>query len=148
MSDADESISTWDYPEEKEILKRRIVDDDTIKASIGLGTVFEEMEKMQKFMDSTQADSRKASFTKRAGIDESIESLIVFTEQALERKLTNISSLKNYKVDFDSENGIIVVSYFIKGKLSIQEEREIADFEVITLERINVYRIEFRRTYL
>lgn len=146
---SERSSSTWDYPEEADILKPKIVKDDTAKSSIGLGTVFEEIERIKEQIDNTKADQNKISFTRRkAEIDETIDSLVIFTEKALERKLDKIPSIKNYSVEFENENGIITVDYFIKNKLSIQEERNLADFEVIVLEKINIYRIEFRRNYL
>ncbi|MCG3254834.1 MAG: hypothetical protein KAU62_02020 [Candidatus Heimdallarchaeota archaeon] len=146
---SEHSSSTWDYPEEIDILKPKIVKEDITKSSIGLGTVFEEIERIKKQIDTTKADQNKISFTRRkTEIDETIDSLVIFTEKALERKLDKIPSLKNYAVEFDNENGIITVDYFIKNKLSIKEERNLADFEVVVLEKVNIYRIEFRRTYL
>ncbi len=99
-------------------------------------------DKQEKFIEQLKT----IRWYNKEKIDE-FNRLIIFVDQALKSLKNEIVSLADYDIYHEDNSNRIVVSYVFNKNPSLNEEKKIARKEVLILEKINVYRINFERTY-
>ena len=141
---SEQPAGTWEVLDRKTSLRIDSAQKTSEYAKLDLGIALKEYEKLEnEFRQIKTISIKRWEFEK----EEPIASLLAFVEEAFNKRVSSIESLQKYDLEFDEDNGLILVKYFFKNKLTLEEERKIAELEVLILERINVYRIEFHRIY-
>jgi len=135
---------TWEVPDSKITLRVDPSQETSEFAKLDLDIALKEYEKLEKeFRQVKTISIKRWEFEK----EEPIASSLAFVEEAFNKRVSSIKPLQKYDLEFDENNGLILVMYYFEKKLTLEEERKIAELEVLILERINVYKIEFHRIY-
>ncbi len=142
---SEQPVGTWKVPSDS---KNSLRVDPSLEASefaiLDLGTALKEFEQLENEFRQIKTISIKRKEPEK---EEPIASLLAFIEEAFNKRVSSMELLQKYDLEFEEDNSLIIVKYYFKNKLTLEEERKIAELEVLILERINVYRIEFNRIY-
>jgi len=139
------SNSTWETSEN--ITPLRNLKSRSKEHIPGIHTILQEIEIKQKQSEQVIEKQKILRFKKPKSESDKIQSLTIFIEKAIEKKQESIKAMYDFKIEFDEYNGLFIVSYYFDRDLTLEDERKIAELEVLILEKIDIFRIEFQRIY-
>ncbi len=141
---SEQPFDTWEIPENKCSLIVKQSKEISDFPKLDLGTVLKKYEELENESQQVKMmNIKKWEFEKEEPFSSSSE----FIKEALNKRVNSIESLQKYDLEFEEYSGLILLTYYFESRLTLEEERKIAELEVLILERINVYRIKFHRIY-
>ncbi|UJG44430.1 MAG: hypothetical protein K9W46_04425 [Candidatus Heimdallarchaeum endolithica] len=145
MDETTNSNSTWETSEN--ITPLRNLKSRSKEPIPGIHTILQEIEIKQKQSEQVIEKQKILRFKKPKSESDKIQSLTIFIEKAIEKKKESIKDMYDFKIEFDEYNGLFIVSYYFDRDLTLEDERKIAELEVLILEKIDIFRIDFQRIY-
>ena len=148
---SDQPFDTWESTDSKRLLAVKPSEEILDSSELNLGFALKKFEELKKKYEELENESqqvkmmniKKWEFEKEEPVSSSSE----FIKEALNKRVNSIESLQKYDLEFDEYSGLILLTYYFESRLTLEEERKIAELEVLILERINVFRIKFHRIY-